>query len=108
MLPRKGSQVRPGVEFGNGECCMGTSGQSRRAASRVFHSLQKNVLGSPVEQSLLGWKERKSVVSVKCSVLADVSQEIVVAMPEKPSADPKTTLAIILGGGAGTRLFPLT
>ncbi|EPS60253.1 glucose-1-phosphate adenylyltransferase, partial [Genlisea aurea] len=27
---------------------------------------------------------------------------------EKPKADPKTVASIILGGGAGTRLFPLT
>lgn len=26
----------------------------------------------------------------------------------KPEADPKTVASIILGGGAGTRLFPLT
>jgi len=109
MLPRVGLPVRPGFDSGNG--CMGISGQSRRAASRVFHSLQKGVLGSPLEQSLSGRRERKSVVTVACSVLADVANvanEISVAMPEKPSADPKTILAIILGGGAGTRLFPLT
>jgi glucose-1-phosphate adenylyltransferase len=29
-------------------------------------------------------------------------------MFEKQAADPKTVAAIILGGGAGTRLFPLT
>lgn len=27
---------------------------------------------------------------------------------EKPEADPKAVASIILGGGAGTRLFPLT
>lgn len=29
-------------------------------------------------------------------------------MFETPQADPKNVAAIILGGGAGTRLFPLT
>ncbi len=27
---------------------------------------------------------------------------------EKPRVDPRTVLSIILGGGAGTRLYPLT
>lgn len=27
---------------------------------------------------------------------------------EKPQADPNSVASIILGGGAGTRLFPLT
>ena len=29
-------------------------------------------------------------------------------MFETPQADPKNVVSIILGGGAGTRLFPLT
>jgi len=31
-----------------------------------------------------------------------------VDVEEKPRVDPRTVLSIILGGGAGTRLFPLT
>ncbi|XP_077219431.1 glucose-1-phosphate adenylyltransferase large subunit 1-like [Tasmannia lanceolata] len=45
------------------------------------------------------------------SVLADVAKEFMsmqAPMFAKPQADPKTVASIILGGGAGTRLFPLT
>ncbi|OAY72562.1 Glucose-1-phosphate adenylyltransferase large subunit 2, chloroplastic, partial [Ananas comosus] len=48
------------------------------------------------------------------SVLNDVAKDFVPKRPlrapmtEKPLADPKSVASIILGGGAGTRLFPLT
>ncbi|KAJ4847727.1 Glucose-1-phosphate adenylyltransferase large subunit 4, chloroplastic/amyloplastic [Turnera subulata] len=45
------------------------------------------------------------------SVLADVTKDFMTfqgSMFAKAEADPKTVAAIILGGGAGTRLFPLT
>ncbi|WCJ22569.1 Glucose-1-phosphate adenylyltransferase large subunit 1 [Euphorbia peplus] len=45
------------------------------------------------------------------SVLADVTNDFMNCQPQvlgKPDADPKTVASIILGGGAGTRLFPLT
>ncbi|KAF2315093.1 hypothetical protein GH714_038148 [Hevea brasiliensis] len=45
------------------------------------------------------------------SVLADVTKDFMnfqAPMLEKPEADPKNVASIILGGGAGTRLFPLT
>ncbi|XP_020264122.1 glucose-1-phosphate adenylyltransferase large subunit, chloroplastic/amyloplastic-like [Asparagus officinalis] len=45
------------------------------------------------------------------SVLADVAKDLLtVQAPSvlKPAANPKTIASIILGGGAGTRLFPLT
>lgn len=45
------------------------------------------------------------------SVLTDVPKEILtlqVPKFEKPLADPKSVCSVILGGGAGTRLFPLT
>ncbi|KAK4789741.1 hypothetical protein SAY86_017045 [Trapa natans] len=45
------------------------------------------------------------------SVLADVHEDLMTFEEpafQKPKADPKTVVSIILGGGAGTRLFPLT
>lgn len=41
------------------------------------------------------------------AVLAELDQTSV-DVEEKPRVDPRTVLSIILGGGAGTRLFPLT
>ncbi|KAI4336860.1 hypothetical protein L6164_015337 [Bauhinia variegata] len=57
---------------------------------------------------------RKLKPGVAYSVLADVNNEPVViqrkpfAETETSKADPKKVAAIVLGGGAGTRLFPLT
>ncbi|KAK4847851.1 hypothetical protein QYF36_006557 [Acer negundo] len=48
---------------------------------------------------------------VTTSILADVAKDFMTfraPMFTKPEADPKTVASIILGGGAGTRLFPLT
>eukprot|EP00271_Cylindrocystis_brebissonii_P023052 TRINITY_DN924_c0_g2_i1.p1 TRINITY_DN924_c0_g2~~TRINITY_DN924_c0_g2_i1.p1 ORF type:complete len:539 (+),score=85.14 TRINITY_DN924_c0_g2_i1:52-1617(+) len=38
----------------------------------------------------------------------DIPKEVVTETFNKQRADPKSVVAIILGGGAGTRLFPLT
>ncbi|KAL9385194.1 hypothetical protein Peur_022204 [Populus x canadensis] len=49
--------------------------------------------------------------STTTAVLADFTKDFMTfqaSMFEKQAADPKTVAAIILGGGAGTRLFPLT
>eukprot|EP01018_Ginkgo_biloba_P016978 Gb_01514 [translate_table: standard] len=105
---------RPVIESRNA-ASMRFSVQSSRVLSfgasvfngeKVFHSLKKGVLGAQAEQSLKAEKERKN--GVTCSVLADVAEEIAVPMIEKPRADSKTIVSLILGGGAGTRLFPLT
>ncbi|CAN1293119.1 Glucose-1-phosphate adenylyltransferase large subunit 4, chloroplastic/amyloplastic [Linum perenne] len=46
---------------------------------------------------------------LKVSVVAtDVTKELKAPIVEQPQADPKLVASIILGGGAGTRLFPLT
>lgn len=50
-------------------------------------------------------------LSTTTAVLADFTKDFMTfqaSMFEKQAADPKTVAAIILGGGAGTRLFPLT
>lgn len=41
-------------------------------------------------------------------MLTDVAQKLAASATENPRADPRTVISIILGGGAGTRLFPLT
>ncbi|XVF22235.1 hypothetical protein REPUB_Repub12eG0156100 [Reevesia pubescens] len=57
---------------------------------------------------------RKCAASKRVStsaVLADVAKDFMAFrsnMSPKQEADPKTVASIILGGGAGTRLFPLT
>ncbi|KAM0932082.1 putative glucose-1-phosphate adenylyltransferase [Dioscorea sansibarensis] len=49
--------------------------------------------------------------AINSSVFADVAKEYLALQEQslvKTTADPKTVASIILGGGAGTRLFPLT
>ncbi|XP_024530960.1 glucose-1-phosphate adenylyltransferase large subunit 1 isoform X2 [Selaginella moellendorffii] len=46
--------------------------------------------------------------SIGAAVLADIAKETVAPAIGKPRADPRTVVSLILGGGAGTRLFPLT
>ncbi|XP_028102194.1 glucose-1-phosphate adenylyltransferase large subunit 3, chloroplastic-like [Camellia sinensis] len=57
-------------------------------------------------------KERKIRPSVSCSVItSDNGKEtLTIDAPrfERRRANPKNVAAIILGGGAGTKLFPLT
>lgn len=55
--------------------------------------------------------DKRKRIGAAVSVLTDVSKEfLTLQVPkfEKPIADPKAVCSIILGGGAGTRLFPLT
>lgn len=42
------------------------------------------------------------------SIFGLVAQSLQAPVFTNPQADPKTVASIILGGGAGTRLFPLT
>ncbi|XP_057820265.1 glucose-1-phosphate adenylyltransferase large subunit 1 [Cryptomeria japonica] len=58
-----------------------------------------------------GLVKRRHKTRVVSAVVTDISKELLtlqVPKFEKPRADPKSVCAIILGGGAGTRLFPLT
>ncbi|KAI5059138.1 hypothetical protein GOP47_0025457 [Adiantum capillus-veneris] len=49
------------------------------------------------------------VLASSTSTLPELAQQLNVATSaEKPRVDPRTVVSIILGGGAGTRLFPLT
>ncbi|GAA0172557.1 hypothetical protein Leryth_014695 [Lithospermum erythrorhizon] len=60
-------------------------------------------------------REQKVKPSVACSVLTrDINKELMgfenraLFDEQQPQADPKSVASVILGGGAGTRLFPLT
>lgn len=88
---------------------------SCQPTSRVHHR-RRSVFRDPVVHSnsrisgnLNIWAPTKGS-SATC-LLADVYKDFMTLdAPElaKPEADPKTVASIILGGGAGTRLFPLT
>ncbi|WJZ90600.1 hypothetical protein VitviT2T_009731 [Vitis vinifera] len=88
---------------------------SCQPTSRVHHR-RRSVFRDPVVHSnsrisgnLNIWAPTKG--SSAACLLADVYKDFMTLdAPElaKPEADPKTVASIILGGGAGTRLFPLT
>ncbi|XP_044491322.1 glucose-1-phosphate adenylyltransferase large subunit 1-like isoform X2 [Mangifera indica] len=107
----------------------GLSSLSPRMPSSYHHkrlSLSSSFLGSRVENQqpnsiISGVQLRKSNIPTKrcttiyrfsvSSILADVAEDFMTYQAPlfaTPEADPKTVASIILGGGAGTRLFPLT
>ncbi|KAK0602269.1 hypothetical protein LWI29_031889 [Acer saccharum] len=77
-------------------------------------SRQPNISISGVQLGKSNNSRRKCATfkrHVITSILADVAKDFMTfqaPMFTKPEADPKTVASIILGGGAGTRLFPLT
>ncbi|PON54930.1 Glucose-1-phosphate adenylyltransferase [Parasponia andersonii] len=89
-----------------------------------FRNRSSGFFGESIKGSLkardLNIQLRKSLTSenkvgkfkpgVAYSILTDVDKETTFQSPtfETPEADPKNVVSIILGGGAGTRLFPLT
>ncbi|GAB4836738.1 Glucose-1-phosphate adenylyltransferase large subunit, chloroplastic/amyloplastic [Ancistrocladus abbreviatus] len=81
---------------------------------RVRHSLKSRYLSAQFSKNLRAENDgRKIKPGVAFSVLtSDFNQQEVKesfqSFFESPKADPKSVAAVILGGGAGTRLFPLT
>lgn len=78
---------------------------------RVSSSLKKGILADKFVGDHRKGLEKRGRSGAAVSLLADVSKELLtlqVPKFEKTHAKPKTVCAIILGGGAGTRLFPLT
>ncbi|KAL2242003.1 glucose-1-phosphate adenylyltransferase large subunit 2, chloroplastic/amyloplastic-like [Sesamum indicum] len=76
---------------------------------------KNNLLGAQIwKKSLSEKRVRKFKPGVAFSVLTrDINKELAALesslfLEENPKADPKTVASIILGGGAGTRLYPLT
>lgn len=87
--------------------CQPTSRVHHRRRS-VFRDLVVHS-NSRISGNLNIWAPTKG--SSAACLLADVYKDFMTLdAPElaKPEADPKTVASIILGGGAGTRLFPLT
>lgn len=80
---------------------------------RIRGSLNSNVLVNQSRKSVkLEGKKRKINAGAAFSVLTRENgrETLTVEAPilERPRANPKNVAAIILGGGAGTQLFPLT
>ncbi|KAI3460336.1 hypothetical protein Pfo_016999 [Paulownia fortunei] len=80
----------------------------------VKGSLKNIAIGTQIWNNLSEKRPRKFKPGVAFSVLTrDINKEMAALEPslffeENAKADPKTVASIILGGGAGTRLFPLT
>jgi glucose-1-phosphate adenylyltransferase len=51
---------------------------------------------------------KRSLIVTSSSLLAEISSQTVAPAMQNRRADPRKVVSIILGGGAGTRLFPLT
>ncbi|XP_058082850.1 glucose-1-phosphate adenylyltransferase large subunit 1-like isoform X2 [Magnolia sinica] len=70
---------------------------------------KSRVLGARLERHGVGGRRDAGAKSlILNSVTADVTNDFMAPVLAKPNADPKTVVSVILGGGAGTRLFPLT
>ncbi|GFP98403.1 glucose-1-phosphate adenylyltransferase large subunit chloroplastic/amyloplastic [Phtheirospermum japonicum] len=102
MLP---GQINGGLRKGNN----GFLGEKIRGG------LNDNIFGSQFcKKNLVGKRARNSKPGVTFSVMTrDINKEMAAFesatfFEENSKADPSTVASIILGGGAGTRLFPLT
>ncbi|XP_058092026.1 glucose-1-phosphate adenylyltransferase large subunit 1-like [Magnolia sinica] len=87
------------------------NGESGIWGERLRGSLKRGVLGFKMGKSLKSWRGKCKTAATVCVLTSDVNKEIVTfqaPMFGKRQADPKSVASIILGGGAGTRLFPLT
>lgn len=88
-------------------------GDNRFFGERIRGSLNRNNWSNCIEKSLkFGKRVRKIKPGVSFSVLTSnngvETMSIKVPRLERKTSNPKNVAAIILGGGAGTQLFPLT
>ncbi|KAL5700457.1 glucose-1-phosphate adenylyltransferase [Ranunculus cassubicifolius] len=78
---------------------------------KVFVSGSSSLFGDRVAKARISTKPTPKVAATT-SLLSDVTAKDYTTLQApglaKPQADPKKIASIILGGGAGTRLFPLT
>ncbi|KAF9610195.1 hypothetical protein IFM89_021133 [Coptis chinensis] len=88
------------------------NGETGFLGERIKGSVRSRVWGSKFGKGLKAECDVRRANGVISSVLtSDVNQEPLIRQAPvfpKQKADPKRVTAIILGGGAGTRLFPLT
>ncbi|KAB2021554.1 hypothetical protein ES319_D07G147800v1 [Gossypium barbadense] len=106
-----------------GSCCVPSSKLPPSHHDKILSSsFSSNAVGigqcnsaiSGIRFGKLDISRRKCSATKRCStsaVLADVTKDFMAFRANiypKHEADPKTVASIILGGGAGTRLFPLT
>ncbi|TYH85495.1 hypothetical protein ES332_D02G270600v1 [Gossypium tomentosum] len=92
-----------GYGYGNGDIKNTFLGERTRG-SVWFNQLSNTLRGDDK-------KENKIKSGVSAVLTSDTPREAVTLKPrrfERPRVDPKNVASIILGGGAGTRLFPLT
>ncbi|KAG6591303.1 Glucose-1-phosphate adenylyltransferase large subunit, chloroplastic/amyloplastic [Cucurbita argyrosperma subsp. argyrosperma] len=91
--------------------CSGFWGESIERSGKC-KQIQMNAYSRKNSNSSSHSRARKLTAGVAHSVLmSEVSEETATLQApifETPRADPKKIASIILGGGAGTRLFPLT
>ncbi|KAL6011375.1 Glucose-1-phosphate adenylyltransferase [Asimina triloba] len=95
-------QVGRGISYG--DC--GFWGEKVRGSFKGNVSTEFKTERNPKS---LSEKGKKSAIS--CVLTSDVDEELITFQAPlfgKRQADPKNVASIILGGGAGTRLFPLT
>ncbi|ERN03204.1 glucose-1-phosphate adenylyltransferase large subunit 1 [Amborella trichopoda] len=79
--------------------------------SKVFNKTMKNqFLGAKINAQVENVKKQLPKIAVTSCILADVEKELMAIQEPtaSPQANPNSVASIILGGGAGTRLFPLT
>ncbi|XP_050371990.1 glucose-1-phosphate adenylyltransferase large subunit 3, chloroplastic/amyloplastic [Argentina anserina] len=88
---------------------VGLAGRTPRGLVKFCNGdvMGKKLQLSQVQQGSGSIKNKKNVHVCK-SIIADVVGVAKLRDLELEKRDPKTVVAIILGGGAGTRLFPLT
>ncbi|XP_059633454.1 glucose-1-phosphate adenylyltransferase large subunit 1-like isoform X2 [Cornus florida] len=91
----------PPVKFSKGR-------ESAFWGKKINGTLKGRALGAPSFKSVRTEKRAGAAYSV---LTTDINKEVVTfeaPIFEYPEVDPKSVASIILGGGAGTRLFPLT
>lgn len=82
-------------------------------SNEVWSSLRPAVAISSQAQGIFSSRrhDRTDQKVFASSVLVDIAKEVMNQAPasmERPRVDPQSVVSVILGGGAGTRLFPLT
>ncbi|CAM6099738.1 unnamed protein product [Calypogeia fissa] len=97
-----GSMARVDLQVGVGAESMRKNSPRRGGAGSL-----------PVTTAVLAEKITKEIVTVQTPVQAPIQVPTPAPVPAKVTdykfrVDPKTVVSLILGGGAGTRLFPLT